>query len=170
VTTDVDPWETAEYPAEPDARGIPRDLDAERVVAASVMERPELIDELAAEFDPADFSDDGYRWVWYAVEEIRTGLTDGEIRYHAVESQLQAWRAEGRLPIVPPTRQQLAQLYDHAQPGAAAWYADKITRAAIAGRIVSFGSDARMRGASPAFDEDRDIAYLQAQLDDIVRP
>lgn len=155
---------------EPEAHGIPRALDAERVVAASTMARPELIDELAAEFDPADFSDDGYRWVWYAVEEIRTSLTTGEIRYHAVEAQLQKWRADGRLPIVPPTRDQLSRLYDHAQPGAAAWYANKITKAAIAGRIVHLGHDARLKGTNPAFDEDRDIADLQQQLDDIVRP
>ncbi|NUP46184.1 MAG: AAA family ATPase [Catenulispora sp.] len=134
------------------------------------MARPEIIDELAAEFDPADFSSDGYRWVWYAVEEIRTSLGQGEIRWHAVDRQLQAWRADGRLPILPPTGPQLQELYDHAQPGAAAYYAGKITKAAIAARIVHLGHDARLKGTSPAFDEDRDIADLQAQLDNIVRP
>lgn len=155
---------------EREVSGIPRDLDAERIVAASVMARPELVDTLAAGFDPADFSDDRYRWVWYAVEEIRTGLTDGEIRYHAVEHQLQAWRSDGRLPIVPPTAQQLSDLYRHAQPGAAAWYADQITKAAVAARIVRLGHDARLRGTSPAFDPDADVAALQQQLDTIVRP
>jgi replicative DNA helicase len=169
VTTEADLWETDPY-AEREAHGIPRDLDAERVVAASVMARPELIDELAADFDPADFSDDAYRWVWYAVEEIRTSLTDGEIRWHAIDRQLQAWRADGRLPIVPPTGQQLSELYSHAQPGAAAYYANKITIAAMRARIVHFGHDARTRGTNPAFDENTDVAALQEQLDNIVRP
>jgi replicative DNA helicase len=170
VTTEADLWESDPYAAEPDARGIPRDLDAERVVAASAMARPELIDELAAEFDPADFSDDALRWVWYAVEEIRTTLTAGEVRWHAVDRQLQAWRADGRLPIMPPTGPQLSELYSHAQPGAAAYYANKITVAAIAGRIVHLGHDARTRAISPAFDEATDVAALQEQLDNIVRP
>ena len=156
--------------AEPEVHGIPRALDAERVVAASAMARPEIIDELAAEFDPADFSDDGYRWVWFAVEEIRTGLTAGEIRWYAVHEQLRKWRADGTLPIVPPTDAQLSQLYEHAQPGAAAYYASHITKAAIAARIVALGHDARMKGTSPAFDPDADVADLQATLDGIVRP
>lgn len=165
----ADLWET-ELPADPDVTGIPRNLDAEYVLAASAMARPELIDELGGEFDPADFSDDACRWVWFAVEEIRTGLTQGEIRYHAVERQLQAWRADGRLPIMPPTSDQLSRLYNHAQPGAAAFYAEKITKAAVAARVVKLGFDARTRGTSFAFDPDADIAALQQQLDDIVRP
>jgi replicative DNA helicase len=168
VTTEVDLWEPTD--AEPEVRGIPRDLEAERVVTASAMARPELIDQLAADFDPADFSDDTCRWIWYAIEEIRTGLTDGEIRWHAVDKQLQAWRADGRMPIMPPTSLQLQQLYGHAQPGAAPWYAAKITRAAVAARVVKLGHDARTRGASFAFDPDTDIAALQQQLDTIVRP
>lgn len=170
MTTDIDLWATEALDAEREVGGIPRDLDAERVVAASVMARPELVDELAADFDPADFSDDGLRWVWFAVEEIRTGLTAGEIRWHAVERQLLAWRADGRLPILPPTADQLARLYDHAQPGAAPYYAGKITKAAIAARIVHLGHNARTRATSPAFDEDTDVAALQEQLDNIVRP
>jgi replicative DNA helicase len=168
VTTEVDLWAPDE--TEREVRGIPRDLDAERVVAASVMAQPELVDKLAATFDPADFSDDACRWVWYAVEELRTGLNQGEIRWHAVERQLLAWHADGRMPILPPTSEQLARLYDHAQPGAAAFYTDKITRAALAARIVTFGHDARTRATSHAFDENTDIAALQTQLDNIVRP
>jgi replicative DNA helicase len=72
--------------------------------------------------------------------------------------------------MMPPTGGQLAQLYDHAQPGAAAFYATKITKAAIAARIVNLGTDARTRGSSFAFDPDTDVAALQQQLDDIVRP
>lgn len=153
-----------------DIRDLPRDIDAEQVVAASAMARPELVDELAAEFDPADFSDDTLRWVWHAVEAIRADLTVGEIRWHAVDRQLQAWRADGSLPVPPPAREQLARLYDHAQPGAAAFYAAKITKAAMRARIANLGSDARIRAINPAFDEDRDVAALQQQLDDIVRP
>jgi len=170
VTTDLWAAEDALTAPEREVAGIPRDLDAERVVAASVMARPELIDELAAEFDPADFSDDACRWVWFAVEEIRTGLSDGEIRWHAVERQLLAWKAEDRIPILPPTGVQLARLYEHAQPGAAAYYAGRITKTAIAARIVRLGADARTRATSHAFDEDTDVAALQQQLDDIVRP
>lgn len=170
MTTDLWlPGET-DTDVEPEVRGIPRDLDAERVVAASVMARPELVDELAADFDPADFSSDTCRWIWYAVEEIRTNLTSGEIRWHAVDRQLQAWRADGRLPIVPPAGEHLAQLYNHAQPGAAAFYAAKVTKAAVAARVVHLGHDARTRATSFAFDEDTDIAALQEQLDNIVRP
>jgi len=154
----------------PDQSGRPNALDAERIVAASVMSRPDLIDELAGEFDPADFSEDRYRWIWYAVEEIRATLTAGEIRWHAVDRQLRAWRADGSLPIVPLNGEQLAELYSHAQPGAAAWYADKITAAGIAARVVALGHEARLKGMSPAFDADTDVAALQSALDDIVRP
>ncbi|MBQ1164106.1 replicative DNA helicase, partial [Streptomyces sp. A73] len=47
----------------------PRDLDAERTVAASIMERSELIDELDGLVDPVDFSDPRYAQIWYAVDE-----------------------------------------------------------------------------------------------------
>ncbi|MBQ1166128.1 hypothetical protein KBZ21_49910, partial [Streptomyces sp. A73] len=38
----------------------PRDLEAERTGAASIMERSELIDELDGLVDPVDFSDPRY--------------------------------------------------------------------------------------------------------------
>ncbi|MBQ1165246.1 hypothetical protein KBZ21_45480, partial [Streptomyces sp. A73] len=38
----------------------PRDLEADRTVAASIMERSELIDELDGLVDPVDFSDPRY--------------------------------------------------------------------------------------------------------------
>ncbi|MBQ1164080.1 replicative DNA helicase, partial [Streptomyces sp. A73] len=47
----------------------PRDLDADRTVAASIMERSELIDELDGLVDPVDFSDPRYAQIWYAVDE-----------------------------------------------------------------------------------------------------
>ncbi|MBQ1167290.1 hypothetical protein KBZ21_55750, partial [Streptomyces sp. A73] len=49
----------------------PRDLEAERSVAASIMERSELIDELDGLVDPVDFSDPRYAQIWYAVDELR---------------------------------------------------------------------------------------------------
>ncbi|MBQ1164976.1 replicative DNA helicase, partial [Streptomyces sp. A73] len=45
----------------------PRALEAERTVAASIMERSELIDELDGLVDPVDFSDPRYAQIWYAV-------------------------------------------------------------------------------------------------------
>ncbi|MBQ1165597.1 replicative DNA helicase, partial [Streptomyces sp. A73] len=47
----------------------PRDLEAERTVAASIRERSELIDELDGLVDPVDFSDPRYAQIWYAVDE-----------------------------------------------------------------------------------------------------
>lgn len=169
MTTDL--WAGDVYaPNAPAITDIPRDLDAERIVVASAMARPEIIEELADRFDPADISDDRLRWTWFAIEEIRTTLTAGEIRWHAVERQLQAWRADGTLPVPPPTATELARLYSEAQPASAGWYAEKITKAAVAARVVAFGVGARVKGASPAFDPDADVAELQATLDQIIRP
>ncbi|MBQ1164288.1 hypothetical protein KBZ21_40545, partial [Streptomyces sp. A73] len=42
-------------------------IEAERTVAASIMERSELIDELDGLVDPVDFSDPRYAQIWYAV-------------------------------------------------------------------------------------------------------
>ncbi|MEW2578398.1 replicative DNA helicase [Streptomyces syringium] len=168
MTTDVH-W-AADEETGPAIPPMPADLDAEHILAASVMARPDLVDELAAEFDPADFTDDRYRWVWYAVEELRTSFTAGEIRFVAVDRQLQAWRAEGRMATVPLTQPQLAALAQAAQPGSAAWYAERITKKAIAARIVALGHDARLKGSSPAFDPDADVAALQEVLDGVIRP
>ncbi|MFL4491488.1 DnaB-like helicase C-terminal domain-containing protein [Streptomyces sp. VTCC 41912] len=146
-------------------------LDDERILAASVMARPELVDELAMQgFDPADITTDAFRWIWFAVEEIRTSLAAGEIPWQTVDRQLQAWRADGTMPIPPLNRVQLSDLYAAARPGSAEWHAREVSEAAVAARVVAFGNDARLRGFSPAFDPATDVAALQNALDAVVRP
>jgi replicative DNA helicase len=149
----------------------PASAPEERILAASVMARPALIDELAHEFDPADIQDDRLRWVWHAVDEIRQTLTAGEIRWQAVDRQLQAWKATSYLPIVPLDVTDLMRLYDEAEPSfqAAAWYAKKITDAAVARRYLALGSDIQLRGRSAGFDPEVDIAATQDALDSLVR-
>jgi replicative DNA helicase len=171
MTTEIDPWlETAE-PADEFGPRMPRDPDAERVLVASAMARPDIVDELAAEgFDPADISTEQYRWAWYAVEELRTSFRDGEIRYLPVARQLEAWHADGRMGARPLLEQDLRQIYDYAQPGAASWYAKKVADKAIAARIVALGHDATGRGNSAAFDPDTDVAALQDALDGVAKP
>lgn len=161
-------WDTP-LDGQPGPASRPADLDAERIVAASVMARPELIDEMAAEFDPADITTDWYRWVWHAVDEIRQTLTNGEIRWQAIHRQLAAWKASGYLPIPCPNEMQLADLYNFAAPGSAPWHADKVTKAAIAARVVAHGHNAILRGRSAAFDPDADVAAIQTELDGVVR-
>jgi len=149
----------------------PSAAGAERIVAASVMARPELIDELAGDFDPADIENDQLRWVWHAVDEIRQSLTKGEIRWQAVDRQLQAWKASGYLPIVPLDMAQLSRLYDEAQTSysGVAYYAQQITEAGIARRYLALGIDISLRGRSAAFDPDTDIAAAQDVLDGLIR-
>lgn len=167
MSTDV--WD-APLESEPVLNAKPADLDAERLLAASVMARPDLVDQLPMEgFDPADITEDRYRWIWYAVEEIHTTLANGEIRWEAVDRQLKAWAAEGRMPVVPHNEAQLAELYTAAAPGSAGWCADRITKAAIAARLVAQGHNAILRGKSAAFDPDTDVAAAQAELDGVTR-
>lgn len=158
-------WHEDDLPAGPAA------LDDERILAASIMAKPELVDELAATgFDPADITTDRFRWIWFAVEEIRTTLTAGEIPWRAVDRQLQKWRADGTMPIPPLNQVQLSDLYAAAMPGSAEWHADQIAKAAVAARVIALGNDARLKGMSPAFDPTADVAALQAALDGVVRP
>lgn len=158
-------WGDDDTPAGPAA------LDDERILAASIMAKPELVDELAATgFDPADITNGNFRWIWFAVEEIRTTLTAGEIPWHAVDRQLQKWRADGTMPIPSLTRVQLSELYASAMPGSAGWHADQIAKAAVAARVIALGNDARLKGMSPAFDPTADVAALQSALDGVVRP
>ena len=166
MTTEM--WDTP-LDDQPEQGARPADLDAERVVVASAMARPELIDEMAAEFDPADITTDWLRWTWHATDEIRQSLTKGEIRWQAVHRQLAAWNASGYLPIPLPTESLLSDLYLVANAGAAPWYAEKITKAAIAARVVAHGHNAILRGRSAAFDADEDIAAIQTELDNVVR-
>ncbi|KOG78739.1 MULTISPECIES: replicative DNA helicase [Streptomyces] len=148
----------------------PADFEAEKILVATAMARPTTVDELAATgFDPADIVDDRYRWVWYAVEELATTFQAGEIRYIPIARQLQAWRADGRILSIPFTEDQLRDLYNHAQPGSESYFADRITRQAIAARMVAHGHASILRGNSPAFDPDQDVAAAQAELDGVIR-
>ena len=148
-----------------------RTIEAERIVVASVMARPDLIDDLAAEFDPADIEDDRLRWVWNAVDEIRQTLTASEIRWVAVDRQLQAWRATGYMPVMPLDVNQLNRLYDEAQPtySAAAYHAKIITVEAMRRQYTGLGTDMSLRGRSAGFDPETDIAAAQDALDNLAR-
>ncbi|MGW0780383.1 replicative DNA helicase [Streptomyces sp. NPDC002913] len=149
---------------------LPGDPEAEKILAATAMQRPSIVDDLPMQgFDPADFTDDRYRWVWFAVEELATSFKDGEIRYVPVARQLQAWRADGRIASVPLTEADLRELYNHAQPGSEGWYADRIAKKAIAARLIAHGHASILRGNSAAFDPDEDVAASQAELDGVVR-
>ncbi|MFD9603275.1 replicative DNA helicase [Streptomyces sp. NPDC059970] len=149
---------------------LPGDPEAERILVATAMARPVIVDELAMTgFDPADITDDRYRWVWFAVEHLAASFRDGEIRYLAVDRQLQAWRADGRIASVPLTEQQLSELYNYAQPGSEGWYAERIATKAAAARTITHGHNAILRGKSAAFDPDEDVAALQTELDGVIR-
>jgi replicative DNA helicase len=146
------------------------DPEAERILAEAVMVRTELVDELAVQgFDPGDFTIDRYRWIWYAVEEIRASLQPGAIRWEAIDRQLQAWKAEGRIATVPASKDELRQMYVDAAPGSAPWAADRIAKMAMAARLDAHGRAASIRARSAAFDPDVDIAASQGELDGVVR-
>jgi replicative DNA helicase len=168
VTTDTDfDWAETDQPFMPNR---PADPEAEQILAATAMARPSIVDDLPMRgFDPADITDDRFRWVWFAVEHLATQFRDGEIRYLAVDRQLQAWRAEGKIPVIPLNEQQLADLYNHAHPGSEDWYAERVTKKAIAARMVAHGHASVIRGNSAAFDPDTDVAAAQTELDGVVR-
>ncbi|MEU5477506.1 replicative DNA helicase [Streptomyces mirabilis] len=173
MTTDTDLWIADEAVADagprPPAR--PCDLEAERVLVATAIMQPAVIDELGAEgFDPADITIDWLRWSWWAVEELRTAFRDGELKHLAVHRQLETWHADGRMPTRVPPADQLMELCNEAHYGSASWYAARVTKKAVAARVVALGYDAILKGSSPAFDEDADVAAIQADLDGAVRP
>ncbi|MFF2383691.1 replicative DNA helicase [Streptomyces sp. NPDC058108] len=173
MTTDTDLWIADEAVADDGPRPPerPRDVEAERVLVATAIMQPNAIDELGAEgFDPADITTDWLRWSWFAVEELRTGFRDGELKHLAVHRQLEAWHADGRMPSRVPAADQLMELCNEAHYGNAAWYAARVAKKAVAARVVALGYDAILKGASPAFDEDADVASIQADLDGAVRP
>lgn len=173
MTTDTEMWAPDEIldEAGPRPPERPRDVDAERILVATAIMQPDTIDELGTEgFDPADITTDVYRWAWWAVEELRTHFRDGELKHLAVHRQLEAWHADGRMPVRPPSAEQLMELCNQAHYGAAAWYAERVAKKAVAARVVALGYDAILKGTSPAFDEDADVATLQASLDGAVRP
>ncbi|MDJ0342215.1 DnaB-like helicase C-terminal domain-containing protein [Streptomyces sp. H10-C2] len=169
--TDTNVWDAPLDDAPTEGRFVrPSDVGSERVVAAAVMARPHLIDDLADSFDPVDFTDQRLAWVWHAVDELRAEITEGPVPWPAVDRQLRKWRAEGYLPIVPLDGPHLSLLYDDAHLScSAAWYADRVTKAAAACRMVDLGIRAQQAGMSPAFDPDADVATTQADLDAIVR-
>ena len=162
-----DLWASETAPDAPDRYGRPRDLMSERALAASVMEWPSLIDELADTFDPVDFTDDTLAWVWHAVDELRH-RHQGPVPWFAVDQQLQKWKAEGYLPIVPMDGPHLSELYREAMPGASI-YADNVSRKAAAARLYELGVRAQQLSTSPAFDADREVAATQQQLDAVIR-
>jgi replicative DNA helicase len=146
-------------------------LDAERILVATAMAQPAIVDTLAAEgFDPADILDERHRMIWYAVEDLAPRLTHGEIRWEAVAHKTAAWHAEGRTTTRPYDSVELAQIYNDAMPGAASHWATEVTRAAIAHRTRAAGVSIRLRGDSPAFDPTTDIPAIQAEVDNLVRP
>jgi replicative DNA helicase len=173
VTTDTEMWAPDEtvMDAGPRPPERPRDVEAEHVLVATAIMQPDCIDELGADgFDPADITTDWLRWAWWAAEELRTTIRDGELKHLAVHRQLEAWHADGRMPSRVPPTEELMQLCNHAHYGAAEWYARRVTKKAVAARVVALGYDAVLKGSSPAFDEDSDVADLQAKLDGAVRP
>ncbi|MGW0837113.1 replicative DNA helicase [Streptomyces prunicolor] len=170
MSTETEMWpadDTASGPRPPER---PRDVDAERVLVATAVMRPDCVDELGADgFDPADITTDWLRWTWFAVEELRSDFHDGELKHLAVHRQLETWHADGRMPTRVPPADQLMELCNHAHYGAAGWYASRVTKKAVAARVVALGYDAILKGGSPAFDEDIDVAALQADLDGVIR-
>ncbi|MEU3990166.1 DnaB-like helicase C-terminal domain-containing protein [Streptomyces platensis] len=163
-------WETPveeQAAAEPMKR--PADLFAERIVAASVMRDPDLIDTLADKFEPVDFSDQRYAWIWHAVDEIRNNHPGGPIAWFAVDRQLQKWRAEKYLPLIPFSGVELSAIYDEAEPASADFWAARVTKAAAASRLVGLGLRAQQAGMSAAFDPDTDLAAVQSDLDNVIR-
>lgn len=171
MTTDTEMWGADEAIAETGPRPPerPRDVEAERILVATAMQQPNVVDELGAEgFDPADITTDAYRWIWWAVEELRSAFKDGELRHLAVHRQLEAWHADGRMTARVPAPEHLMELYIQAHPGTAGWYAERVAKKAVAARMVALGYDAILKGSSPAFDED-DVAAVQADLDGVIR-
>jgi replicative DNA helicase len=173
VTTEADLWiaEEAVADAGPRPPSRPCDLEAERILVATAIMQPAVIDDLGAEgFDPADITTDWLRWTWWAVEELRTAFRDGELKHLAVHRQLETWHADGSMPTRVPPADQLMELCNEAHYGNASWYATRVAKKAVAARIVALGYDAILKGSSPAFDEDADVASIQADLDGAVRP
>jgi replicative DNA helicase len=167
VSTDIDVW----GPDEAAALAPTGNTEAERILSATAMADPGCVDTLAAAgFDPADIGDERYRMVWYAVEDLATTLAGTAIRWQAVAHKLAIWHAEGRMTARPLTEYELGELYMAAHPGAHEYWATEVTRAAIAGRAAALGTNIRVRATNPAFDPDTDVAAIQAEVDNLVRP
>ncbi|MFE7580749.1 replicative DNA helicase [Streptomyces gardneri] len=163
-----DMWD-APLEGETDSTPMLGDPEAERILAGAIMARTDLVDDLAVQgFDPADFTIDRYRWIWFAVEAIRADLNPGAIRWEAVDRQLKAWKADGTMPTTPMSLADLSQLYTESAPESASWAADQIAKKAVAARLIAHGHSAIIRGRSAAFDPDVDVAAAQTELDGVV--
>ncbi|MFJ4637534.1 DnaB-like helicase C-terminal domain-containing protein [Streptomyces hygroscopicus] len=149
----------------------PQDLPAERIVLGSIMQRPDLIDELADVIDPVDFTFDQHAWVWYAIDELRTEMVvpSGGISPFAVDVKLQAWRASGRMPCVPLDAIRLSMIYDEGAGQPAEHFAARVASLAEANRFIDLGMRATQLGMSANFDRDTALADAQAALDAVVR-
>ena len=167
MTTDIDIW----GPDETAALAPSGNIEAERILAATAMADPGCVDDMAAKgFDPADISDERCRMVWFAVEELTGTMAASTIRWQAIAHKLQVWHGEGRMTTRPFTENELSELYMSAIPGAAEYWATAVTKAAVAGRTAALGASMRVRATSPAFDPDTDVAAIQAEVDNLVRP
>jgi replicative DNA helicase len=146
-------------------------LEAERILAATVMADPACVDDLASMgFDPADILDERYRMIWYAVEDLTATLASSAIRWQAVARKLQVWHAEGHMVTRPLTENELSDLYMAANPGAAAHWAEEVTRGAIASRGRELSARMHVAFSNPAFEPGRDIAKIQADVDGLTKP
>jgi replicative DNA helicase len=146
-------------------------VEAERILAATAMAEPGCVDELAsAGFDPADIGDERYRMIWYAVEDLTSTLSASAIRWQAIARKLEIWHAEGRMVSRPFTENELSDLYMTANPGAAAHWAEEVTRGALAARGRELSARMHVTFNNPAFEPGRDIAKIQAEVDNLVRP
>jgi replicative DNA helicase len=145
--------------------------EAERILAATAMADPGCVDELASKgFDPADIGDERYRMVWFAVEDLATTLAATAIRWQAVAHKLTTWHADGRMAARPFTEHELAELYMAAHPGAHEYWANEVARAAVASRGRALSASWHVRFNNPAFDPDSEVAILQGEVDNLVRP
>jgi replicative DNA helicase len=167
VTTEIDVWGPDDA-APPVPTG---NVEAERILAATAMADPSCVDDLASKgFDPADIGDERYRMVWYAVEDLAVTLPATAIRWQAVAHKLTVWHAEGRMTVRPLTEHELGELYMSAHPGAHEYWATQVSRAAVAARGRALTASWHVRFGNPAFDPDGDVAILQAEVDNLVRP
>ncbi len=167
MSTDIDVW----GPDEAAALAPSGNLEAERILAATAMAEPGCVDELSAQgFDPADISDERYRMVWFAVEELASTLASSAIRWQAIARLLQRWKAEGRMVARPLTETELGEMYTAAHPGAAEWWANEVAREAVRARARAVGANIHVRANNPAFDPDTDVAAIQSEVDALIRP
>ncbi|MBQ1165058.1 replicative DNA helicase, partial [Streptomyces sp. A73] len=71
-------------------------------------------------------------------------------------------RAEGRIPGVPFDEGDLSILFREAMPASAGSFAEQVAKKAVASRLVDFGLKVQQAGMNAAFDENADLAALQA--------